>query len=123
MVVSKPKSKLKPGEINALNEYLSRLVSRFGSQIIRVILFGSRARGYGDVESDLDVLVVLNNADWRIHDAVATESFEPSIKFGFLISPITMSRDEYEWNKKHRAPLYQQIEKDGFDLWTMKSAS
>jgi predicted nucleotidyltransferase len=123
IVVRKQKMKLKSGEINALNDYLSRLVSRFGVQINRVILFGSRARGYGDAESDLDVLVIVNNSDWQMHDAVATESFESSIKFGVLISPITMSREEYEWNKQHRAPFYQQIEKDGYDLWTTKNAS
>ncbi len=87
-----------------------------------MILFGSRARGEGDSESDVDVLVVLDDGNWRFHDDVALESFEPSLQNSVLISPVTMDRDDYEWHKQHRAPFYRLLERDGLDLWTTTPA-
>jgi predicted nucleotidyltransferase len=107
---------LMPEEQAALADFLTRLSRRFKRRVLQVILFGSRARGEGDAESDLDVLVVLDDRDWRFHDEVALESFDPSLKHGVLISAITMSKLDYDWHKAHRAPLYRQIEQDGVDL-------
>ncbi len=109
-------SQLKPQERAALGEFLGRLRMRFGEHVRRVILFGSRARGEGDEESDVDVLVVLDDGDWRFHDEVALESYEPSLEHNVLIFPITMTVDDFDWHRSHRAPLYRNLEKDGIDL-------
>ena len=42
----------------ALAEFLARLETEQGKDIVRVILFGSHARGDADEESDVDLLVV-----------------------------------------------------------------
>lgn len=109
-------TQLKPQERVALADYLSRLRKRFGRHVRRVILFGSRARGEGDEESDVDVLVVLDDGDWRFHDDVALEAYPPSLEHSVLISPITMDVEDFDWHQAHRAPLYRNLEKDGVDL-------
>jgi predicted nucleotidyltransferase len=42
-----------------LGELGSRLRAIYGSRLVRMVLFGSQARGSADSESDIDVLVVL----------------------------------------------------------------
>ena len=51
-------------EKNALNDFRNALVGDFGA--IDVRLFGSRARGEGDEESDLDVFIVLPEISWKV---------------------------------------------------------
>lgn len=116
-------TQLLPAERAALSDYLTRLRGRFGQRILRVILYGSRARGEGDDESDLDVLVVVNDGDWRFHDAVADESVQPWLTHRALISPVTMGREEFQRLTKWRTLFYRNLEKDGIDLWTVKPAS
>jgi len=101
-----------------LSDYLARLRARFGARVLRVILYGSRARGDGDAESDLDVLVVVDGEDWRFHDEIADESTEAWLAHGALISPVTMDRKEYEQLREWRTLFYRNLERDGIDLWT-----
>jgi predicted nucleotidyltransferase len=51
-------------------EVVARLVERFNP--LRVVLFGSVARGDDGSESDIDLLVVLGNLEGRHHDAAVT---------------------------------------------------
>jgi len=88
-----------------------------GERVLSVILFGSRARGGGDAESDLDVLVVTDGADWRFHDAIADESVEPWLTHRVLISPVTMDRKEYEQLQEWRTLFYRNLDMDGVELW------
>lgn len=116
-------TQLLPAERAALSDYLTRLRGRFGQRILRVILYGSRARGEGGAESDLDVLVVVDDGDWRFHDAVADEAVQPWLTHRALISPITMGREEFHKLTQWQTLFYRNLEKDGIDLWTVKPAS
>ena len=44
-----------------LSKFKNELVAIYGNNLARVVLFGSRARGDNDVDSDYDVAVFLNN--------------------------------------------------------------
>ena len=111
-------TQLKPQERAALDEYLDRLRARFGDRVLRVILYGSRARGEGDAESDLDVLVVVDDGDYPFHREVALEAFEPSLKHSALISPQVWDRARYEQQRAWRLLFFRNLERDGIQLWT-----
>lgn len=111
-------TQLQPQERSALAEYLDRLRVRFADRVLSVILYGSRARGEGDAESDLDVLVVVDDGDYQLHREVALEAFEPSLKHGALISPQIWGRARYEQQRTSRLLFFQNLERDGIQLWT-----
>lgn len=50
---------LPPRVAEALSRFCDGLLARFGDQILRVILYGSFARGEAHAESDVDVMVVV----------------------------------------------------------------
>ena len=52
---------LSPLERDALSRLRASLETRFGTRLVKLTLFGSRARGEGDEESDLDVLVCVRD--------------------------------------------------------------
>jgi predicted nucleotidyltransferase len=50
-------------ERSVLTKFLSRLRERCGDRIAHVWLFGSKARGDFDEESDVDLLIAARNGD------------------------------------------------------------
>ena len=111
-------TQLKPNERAALQEYLDRLEARFADRVLHVFLYGSRARGEGDDESDLDVLVVVDDGDWRFHDEVAAEANEPALEYTVSLSVHVWSEEHYEKHKRWGLLFYRNLESDGISLWT-----
>ena len=111
-------SHLTSNERAALDAYVARLREQYGDRLVRVVLFGSKARGDSDAESDLDVLVVLNDGDWRFRDEVALAAYEPMIEQGVVLSPLVVDVADYAWWQEHHAPIYRSISMEGIDLWT-----
>ena len=48
-----------------LPEIEKRIRTMFGSRVIKIVLFGSYARGDYDNESDVDIFVLVNDNDLR----------------------------------------------------------
>jgi uncharacterized protein len=74
----------------ALGELDRRLRMRLGSLYVRMILFGSRARGDHQPDSDADVAIVLREpiADrWPLQRAIAEDTFDILLDMGLYIEP------------------------------------
>jgi len=109
---------LTENERAALAEFVQRLRAKFGDQVLLVRLFGSKARGDFDEESDIDVLVVVTNGDWQFGDEVALEACDSMLEYNVVISSLVLSADRYHWMRSVGAPFYREAERDGVDLWT-----
>jgi predicted nucleotidyltransferase len=107
----------------ALSEFLARLQEKYADDVVLVVLFGSKVRGDFDEESDLDVLVVVRDGDWRFRDEVALTAFEPMLEHDIVITPLVIDLEHYRRLQRHRAPLYRNIRAEGLDLWTRTPAS
>lgn len=83
----------------------------------RAILFGSRARGDARSNSDWDILILLNKPK------ATNEDFDnlgyPLVSLGWEnnaeINPLLYSIQD--WEKRKMTPFYQNVTKDGIDLW------
>lgn len=101
----------------ALREFLTKLRKQHGSEVVLVSLFGSKVRGDFDEESDIDVLLVVENRNSQLWKDVVEIETELMLKYDTVISSLIMGRDNYEWHLRHRAPLYRNIEREGIELW------
>ncbi len=79
-----------------------------------VILFGSRARGDYHEESDWDVLVLVDEYDWKLKNRFVDKLFEVQIKEDIGISVMVKGK-EY-WNMIEETLLYKEVEKHGLVL-------
>lgn len=79
-----------------------------------VILFGSHARGESHIDSDWDILILLNsfNVNRKTEKEYREELFEVELEVGEPISTFVFSKDE--WESKHSiTPLYKSVKRDG----------
>jgi predicted nucleotidyltransferase len=102
---------LAPNESAALEKLKDALVRDF--RLLELRLFGSKARGDSDPESDIDVLIVLEEFDWETEKAVSHLCFEINIEYGVLLVPVLYSRAEYESELTKVTPFYQNVRKEG----------
>jgi uncharacterized protein (UPF0332 family)/predicted nucleotidyltransferase len=102
-------------EREVLARFLARLESECGDAIRRVILFGSKARGEADKESDTDLLVVATDKDaaarvYQVEETFKSESYAP-------ISVLVATVEGYRNLQYLKSPIYVNIRRDGVELW------
>lgn len=104
---------------NVLNQLLSEILQyslkTFGSRLDSVILYGSYARNEADAESDVDVMILVNeDAQELSSHRYALNSFGTGLdlKYGVLTSMVLQDADTfYKW--KDVLPFYQNVLKEG----------
>lgn len=102
-------------ERDSVAEFLDQLDKLCGDQVARVILFGSRARGDYEPESDIDLLIVTRDGKRQVTE-VASRLTDDEPYFSTLI----LSAAEYQEHQRLRDPLYVNVRRDGVELWDPK---
>jgi predicted nucleotidyltransferase len=98
-------------ETAALKKLKDALVRDF--RLVELRLFGSKARGDWSGESDIDVLIVLEDCDRETRKAVSHLCFGINIEYDVLLVPVLYSRAEYESDLTKVTPFYQNVTKEG----------
>jgi predicted nucleotidyltransferase len=98
----------------ALQELKARLVRDF--QLAEFRLFGSKARGDAHPESDIDVLIVIQQSDWRTEYAVYDLCYDLSVDYGVVIAPVVYSRAEFESPLRQATPFHEVLVREGVML-------
>ncbi len=107
-------AKLSPTERTALAKLKKALSRQFGIEDIR--LFGSKARGTGDAESDLDLFIVVPHLDWEREKAIYTLCFELSLQYDILLAPTLCSAAELKDPRVQGTPFYQTIQQESLPV-------
>lgn len=102
-------------EQKAAMHFVSRLMEE--SIIpLSVVLFGSKARGDYDAESDIDLLLVLPNVDIALRDHVRDIAADIAIDFPAYLSTRVWSEGYFREQARVNSSLFQEIQKDGVEL-------
>ncbi len=101
---------------NVLGEFRTRLYDAFGPRLLRVVLFGSQARGEATEHSDTDVFVLLDTATWNDRAEVHNIAGDLWRETDLLLSPLILDHETYQrWRRQERA-LVMDIERDGISV-------
>lgn len=103
----------------AAGQFADKLRQRFESQLVSIVVFGSRARGDADPDSDMDVLVVLDEASPATRKVVRYLAVEVWLMYGIYLSTRVWSADHWREVEEMQMLLYQNIRRDGISLRTL----
>jgi predicted nucleotidyltransferase len=97
-----------------LKRFRAAVTEIYGDRVARVVLFGSRARGDAEPDSDYDVAVFLRDLPDRFAemDRLADLSTNILDETGQFIHAMPYRSDAYN----ERTPLMHEIHADGIDL-------
>jgi uncharacterized protein len=97
-----------------LSRFRTALDTIYGDRIDRVVLFGSRARGDANADSDYDIAIFLHSfADrWREMDKLVPLVTDIVEQSGAVIHPLPYRAGAWQ----ERTPLMHQVRRDGVDL-------
>ena len=82
-----------------------------------VILYGSQARGTSNKQSDIDILILVDNDKITYSDEqrIKYPIYDLEFETGKIISPVIISRND--WETRHKiTPFYKNIQKEGVTL-------
>lgn len=96
----------------AVAEFQREVRALYGPRLVRVILYGSRARGDAEPESDIDLMVVLKDAVsvWSELDRMSPISSRLSLEHNVVITALPISEGDY---REKRSPLLLNIRREG----------
>jgi len=103
---------LKDNEEAAVKEATRILKTRF--PVKELILFGSKARGDSDRESDIDLLLLTTKPlHWKERHEIVDALFEVEMKHDVVISIIVNTL--HDWNEGicTTLPIYEEITREG----------
>lgn len=98
-----------------LNQYIAEAKRQFGSSLKAVVLYGSCAREDYDDESDIDILVLLDDTPDKLPEARAKMRFisdKLDMQYDVVISAVFQSYEIFN-EYKEASGFYKNIEREG----------
>ena len=103
-------------EKQVLLRFKQILLDRFGSQIVGMRLFGSKARGDAHPDSDIDVLVVTRRDDWKLKDEIGKVVTSILLEESIYLSVKVLGMPSFRRLTRLSSPFLKNISRDGIPL-------
>ena len=100
-----------------LGELVEGILSILESQVIRIVLYGSVARGTNTAESDVDIALLLNgNLSRETEDKLSDLIVDLNLKYDIVLSVIDIDYEMFKkWEKV--TPFYKNVNVEGVVFW------
>ncbi|HPO50988.1 MAG TPA: nucleotidyltransferase domain-containing protein [Spirochaetota bacterium] len=95
------------------NEIINILINKFNPE--KIILFGSRARGNSNENSDYDLLLLKKGIKNKIKET--QEIYKNLLGLNLAVDILIETPEDYEINKLNKFTVYSNIDKEGKILY------
>ena len=109
-------STLAASDTKAVANYLSETQQRFPDLIQQAVLYGSKARGDDDFESDIDLLLVTSHLNRDLRDALWQIASRISLTHDVVLSVAPFAREDWATQRQLGMPFVHNIEAEGIPL-------
>ncbi len=102
-----------------LGTLTEELQSQLGSDLWLLLLYGSRARGEAQPDSDVDLFVVLRRASEAAHEKVRQVAYEVmwEADFAYVFSLYLTDLHHYETLEQRGSSFLRNVQREGKVLW------
>lgn len=109
------KINLRENEKNALRELKERILERFPNA--EIILYGSKARGDSDKESDIDLLILVESlVNTKLEEEIFHISYQIELKYELVFGEIVENKDFWNTPLANAMPLHWNIDREGVHI-------
>ncbi len=98
-------------ERQAVNALIEALQQQYPDRIRDLFLFGSKARGDSHPDSDIDILILVDDDDWRFSHAISRIAARISLNYDVLLGPRVIQQARWR-----RSLLYSTVSSEGIHL-------
>lgn len=110
---------MQKNELNFILRQMDNIYnSVFGNDIVKILLYGSYARGDFREGSDIDLVAIVLGSRKELQDGLKeiwNLSEELEMEYGIIVSPTVIPYEEFE-KYKTDLPYYRNILKEGVDI-------
>lgn len=103
-------------EEKAILRDLKDSVKGFLGDRVQLILYGSRARGDYDNESDMDIAIIVRGLSREEKNQILDRVADIELKYLTPLSTLVLAEDDFESLKKKERRIALDIEKEGIPL-------
>lgn len=103
-------------ERKVIRKFKNTVLDKFSNQILEIKLFGSKARGDVKRNSDIDLLIVTKEEDWRLGDRIGEIAFDLLLEEGIYLSTKVVSKRHLIHLQKLAAPFIENVMREGITL-------
>lgn len=105
-----------PNKVKDLLELYKAEINKLGKEhLVKIILYGSYARGDFNQDSDIDIMILVNDTDDSLNEyenRVDDITYEFNCKYGTDIMPIVKNASQFEfWKETYM--FYKNVDKEG----------
>jgi uncharacterized protein len=94
-------------------EQFKRLLTEHGIPLYKTIVFGSRARGDAEPDSDLDVLVLVDHLNPAMRKVISHCAWEVGFETSILIQTVVMTKEQAEQGPEQSSLLMLAVKEEG----------
>lgn len=98
---------LKRVESEAILELIRRLNQQHPNQVEDILLYGSKARGDSEPDSDIDLLVLMKSDDRAVRQIIMRLAARVSLEYDVILSLLVMS--EEHWQEREGLSLHLNV--------------
>ena len=107
---------LEPAEQVWLDEYRTALRTRHPGVVARLVIYGSKARGDAHADSDIDVLLVVNDDAGHLKRPLRKIGYDLAAEGYAVPSIFAYTRQEWDDLKRRGYPFQQAVEREGVSV-------
>lgn len=109
--------KLNQGERQALSILVQALAETLKDNLMRVIIYGSKARGDQRPDSDTDILVIVKRISKEQRNKIYDNLLDIELEYDTRISLAIYTEEEYQVNQRMKSFFIENVQKEGIELW------
>ncbi len=105
--------KLTLKEKKVIEEFEERVKDEFADEIVKIVVYGSKARGDAKKNSDIDILVITSSDDWRKGDEIREIGYDLDEHIDYRLSIQVISESHMNYLRNNSFQFIKNIESEG----------
>ena len=107
---------LRANEQEALRAFLTRVIGGYGTHVQDVLLFGSKARGDSERNSDIDILLIADVDTWQFKHSISALASDIGLEYDVLIDARVVGVERWRRMATEQFSLYRNVADEGIPL-------